>query len=124
MMSVNLQMTNRSARARSFFIFEPDSGRPQPQQGDRSTVSIPSQHASNSTSPIGWDLSRLGSGERFAVAIATLLPWEHSLQERELHLREVRGPRGPSERERASHWAGVRVRVKTKTSFDIRSADA
>src|SRR5579871_1279054 len=34
------------------------------------------------------DLSRLGSGERNSA--------------------EGEGPRGPSERERASHWAGVR----------------
>jgi hypothetical protein len=37
------------------------------------------------------DLSRLGSGKR--------------------NLGEARGPRGPSERERASHWAGVRASV-------------
>ena|SRR6185437_2464665 len=43
-----------------------------------------------SPSPIGWDLSRLGSGER--------------------NLRS-KGPRGPSERERASHRAGVRVQA-------------
>gem|GEM_PF-6547073 len=34
------------------------------------------------------DLSRLGSGER--------------------NLGEAKGPQGPSKRERASHWAGVR----------------
>src|SRR6516165_4549232 len=45
-----------------------------------------------SPSPIGGDLSILGSGERNST--------------------EGEGPRGPSERERASHWAGVRARVR------------
>jgi len=72
-------------------------------------------------SPIGWDLSRLGSGERFAVAIATLLVWERTLQEREFHRGVARGPRGPSERERASHWAGVRAGFRGK-SLDPRPA--
>jgi hypothetical protein len=54
------------------------------------------------------DLSCLGSGERFAVAIATKLMMGTTWQERELHSGEAEGPRGPSERERASHWVGVR----------------
>ena len=36
----------------------------------------------------------------------------------EKNLGEARGPRGPSERERASHWAGVRVRLVGKNAAD------
>jgi hypothetical protein len=46
------------------------------------------QRASFSLSPLNGDLSRLGSGER--------------------NVGEATGPRGPNERERASHWVGVR----------------
>ena len=47
------------------------------------------------------DLSRLGSGERNSA--------------------EGEGPRGPSERERASHWAGVRsIRAHGEQAFDVQ----
>jgi tetratricopeptide (TPR) repeat protein len=64
-----------------------------------------------SPSPIGWDLSRLGSGERFACRESDNSSLGNTSQERELHSTEGEGPRGPSERERASHWAGVRAEV-------------
>jgi 23S rRNA (cytosine1962-C5)-methyltransferase len=47
------------------------------------------------------DLSRLGSGER--------------------NLAKGRGPRGPSERERTSHWAGVRASVNPQPSMILPS---
>src|SRR5579871_5895061 len=56
-----------------------------------------------SPSPIGWDLSRLGSGERNG--------------------REATGPRGPSERERASHWAGVRAEAHGNPDFGLWTLD-
>src|SRR5215469_12478490 len=51
--------------------------------------------------PLLGDLSRLGSGER--------------------NLRS-KGPRGPSERERVSHWAGVRASVHPTVPFRLYPA--
>jgi len=54
------------------------------------------------------DLSRLGSGERFASRDSDFVCLGNHLQDLEIHPAEGGGPRGPSELERASHWAGVR----------------